>query len=175
MPENRSGQSGSGFHTLAFGARRAAEQAYEHLIGLGVSPDDLSLFAHAEPHDDPRREETLDRDIDVGGAAGAGLSALAGGASGLLAALGVLVIPGFGPLLAVGPVAAVLTGAIAGGAVGGFAGALAGAGVSEASALVAEQHLAAGRAIITVADAAWTEGIATAARRFPALIGVDRG
>ncbi len=63
---------------------------------------------------------------------------LAGGAGGLFAGLGLLVIPGFGPLLVVGPVAAALTGAITGGAVGGVAGSLISAGVAEASALAAE-------------------------------------
>ena len=84
-------------------------------------------------------------------------------------------IPGFGPLLAVGPVAAALTAAITGGALGGVAGSLIGAGVAEASALAAEKHLAAGRAIVTVADAAWNERIAAAARRSPALISSDHG
>ncbi len=103
----------------------------------------------------------------------AGVSMRAGGPGGLLAGLGLLVVPGFGPLLAVGPVAAALTGAITGGALGGVAGSLIGAGVAEASALAAEKHLAAGRAIMTFADAAWNERIVKAARHSPALISID--
>ncbi len=161
------------FHTLAFATRKAAEQAYKDLIGLGVPPDDISLFVHADPPRAGRRETPLDHDIDAGGVVGASVSTLAGGAGGLLAGLGLLVIPGFGPLLAVGPVAAALTGAITGGALGGFAGSLIGAGVSEASALMAEKHLAAGSAIITVADAAWNERISEAAHGLPMLISID--
>lgn len=84
-----------------------------------------------------------------------------------------LVVPGFGPLLAVGPVAAALSGAITGGALGGFAGSLIGAGVFEPSALAAEKYLVAGRAIVTVANAAWNERISEAARRSSALISID--
>ncbi len=161
------------FHILAFPAREAAEQTYEDLIGLGVSPDDISLFVHAKPPERPRQEAALDHDIDVGGKVGAGVSAFTGGAVGLMTGLGLLVVPGIGPLLAVGPLAAALTGAITGGALGGVAGSLIGAGVAEASALAAERHLVAGRSIVTLVDTAWTAEISQAARRSPALIGID--
>lgn len=161
------------FHMLAFATRGAAERAYGDFIDLGVSADDISLFMPSDPGSERRRDAALDRDIEVGGVIGAGGSALAGGAGGLLADLGLLVIPGLGPLLAVGPVAAALTGAITAGALGGVAGALIGAGVAKASALAAEKHLAAGRAIVTVADAAWNERMAEVARRSPALISID--
>ncbi len=161
------------FHTLAFATRKAAEEAYEDLVGLGVSPNDISLFVHAEPFGDRQRDAVLGHDIDVGGAVGAGASALAGGAGGLFAGLGLLAVPGFGPLLPVGPIAAALTGAIMGGLLGGVAGSLIGAGVFEASALAAGKHLAAGHAIVTVADAAWNERLSEAARRSPALISID--
>ncbi len=160
------------FHTLAFKTRKAAERAYEAFIELGVSPNDISLFVPSDPAE-RQLDAALDHDIDVGGAVGAGISAIAGGAGGVLAGLGLLVIPGFGPLLAVGPVAAALTGAITGGAVGGVAGSLVGAGVAEASALTAQKHLTAGRAIVTLADAAWNEQIAEAARRLPSRIDGD--
>ena len=84
MAENRPDQLGfATFHTLAFSTRQAAEQAYEDFVGLGVSPDDISLFVHAEPPADRREDTALDHDIDVGGAVGAGVSSLAGGAGGL--------------------------------------------------------------------------------------------
>lgn len=161
------------FHTIAFSTRKAAEQAYEDFVGLGVSPDDISLFVHAKPPEDSSQDSVLDQDIDVGGKVGASVSALAGGAGGLLAGLGLLMVPGIGPLFAVGPLAAALTGAIAGGALGGVAGSLIGAGVAEASALAAEKHLAAGRSIVTLAGSAWNADISEAARRSPALISID--
>ncbi len=53
-------------------------------------------------------------------------------------------------MLAVGPLAAALTGAITGGAIGGFAGSLAGLGISEAEAIAAERHMKARRAVVIV-------------------------
>lgn len=131
------------------------------------------LLCTSEPARDRRQDAAFDHDIDVGGQVGAGVSMLVGGAGGLLAGLGLLVIPGIGPLLAVGPIAAALTGAITGGALGGVTGLLIGAGVAEVSALAAEKHLAAGRAIITLAATAWNERIAEAARHLAALISID--
>ncbi|HEU0095488.1 MAG TPA: hypothetical protein VFQ52_03475, partial [Rhizomicrobium sp.] len=92
------------FHTLAFATRKAAQHAYEDFIGLGVSPGDISLFVHAHPPAERGQDTALDHDVDIGGALGAGVSTLAGGAGGLLTGLGVLAVPGLGPLLAVGPV-----------------------------------------------------------------------
>ncbi|HHY47360.1 MAG TPA: hypothetical protein GX506_08710, partial [Firmicutes bacterium] len=43
-----------------------------------------------------------------------------GGAAGLLAGLGALAIPGIGPIVAAGPLAATLSGAVTGGLVGGL-------------------------------------------------------
>jgi hypothetical protein len=73
-----------------------------------------------------------------------------GGVGGALAGLGLLSVPGIGPLLAVGPLAAALTGAITGGVLGGVAGSLAGLGVGEAEALASEAHLKAGRSVLVV-------------------------
>lgn len=46
--------------------------------------------------------------------------AMIGGAAGLLAGLGALAVPGVGPLLAAGPIAAALTGGVTGGLAGGL-------------------------------------------------------
>jgi hypothetical protein len=51
--------------------------------------------------------------------------------AGLLAGIAALAIPGIGPILAAGPLAAALGGMLAGGAVGGIIGALATEGVPE--------------------------------------------
>lgn len=121
------------FHTLAFSTRAAAEHAYTELRKAGASADEMSLFVSADAPL-PDTEETIDHDIDVGGEVGAGTGSLAGGVGGVLAGLGLLVLPGVGPMLAIGPIAAGLTGAITGGALGGFAGSLVGAGVAEVTA-----------------------------------------
>ena len=53
----------------------------------------------------------------MGGAATGGLI---GGAAGLLAGIGALAIPGLGPIVAAGPIAATLTGAVGGGLIAGW-------------------------------------------------------
>jgi len=66
-----------------------------------------------------------------GAAAGGTSGAVVGGAVGWLAGIGALAIPGLGPLVAAGPVIAMLSGLGAGGALGGITGALIGAGIPE--------------------------------------------
>jgi outer membrane lipoprotein SlyB len=63
-----------------------------------------------------------------------------------------LAIPGIGPLIAAGPIAAGITGAILGGSFGGVAGSLVGLGLSKAEAHLVEQHLKAGKTILMVED-----------------------
>jgi len=60
--------------------------------------------------------------MGVGGdvSSGTWTGAAIGGAGGLLAAAGLFTVPGIGPILALGPLAAGLTGAAAGGLVGGL-------------------------------------------------------
>src|SRR5215468_3805706 len=69
---------------------------------------------------------------------GAGVGAAVGGVGGLLTGLGLLAIPGVGPVVAAGWLAATaagaVTGAVVGGAAGGLVGALTGAGVPERDA-----------------------------------------
>jgi len=59
------------------------------------------------------------------------MGAALGGGAGLLAGLGVMAIPGLGPVVAAGWLASVLLGAGAGAATGGIIGALTGAGIPE--------------------------------------------
>lgn len=66
----------------------------------------------------------------------------------MLAGLGLMGIPGLGPVLAAGPLAVALTGAITGGALGGFTGSLIGEGVSEVEAKAAERQMKAGRTVV---------------------------
>jgi hypothetical protein len=82
----------------------------------------------------------VDRDRDgtddraEGAATGAGIGAGLGGVAGLLAGLGVIAIPGLGPVVAAGWLASTTLGAMAGAATGTVVGALTQAGVSEEEA-----------------------------------------
>jgi hypothetical protein len=76
---------------------------------------------------------------------------VAGGLAGsLLGAAAVLVVPGVGPLLAMGVLATALGFGAAGVATGGILGAMMGAGISEEEARTYEKEFNAGRAIVTV-------------------------
>ena len=84
-------------------------------------------------------------------ASGAVSGAVTGGMIGGVVAAGIsLLIPGVGPLVAGGVLAAFFGGAIAGTAVGGILGALTGLGISEEEARVYEREFHEGRAIVAV-------------------------
>jgi hypothetical protein len=112
-----------------------ASAAVEALVEAGFEAASISLIS-------PRSSQSLgldtmdempladDREKMASGAAmGVTVGAALGGATGLLMGLGLLVIPGVGPALAMGPLASALAGAGLGGATGGAAGALARSGV----------------------------------------------
>jgi len=133
-------RSGRGHTILIFKHGHTAMKAVKALVGSGVARERVSLFVPAVMHD--MSEAELQRAMNFGGATGAELGALAG--------LALFVIPGIGPVLGTGTVAAAVTGAILGGSIGGVTGALAGAGLSEAEASLAEHHLRHGKAVVVV-------------------------
>ncbi|NLA11959.1 MAG: hypothetical protein GX883_07535 [Firmicutes bacterium] len=92
--------------------RHQAEGALESLKGLGFEKD-ISLVAPDEEDSDALLG---DQDLSEGTMAGGAL----GGIAGLLAGVGALLIPGVGPIIAAGPIAATLTGVITGGIAGGL-------------------------------------------------------
>jgi hypothetical protein len=77
-----------------------------------------------------------------------------GGTAGLLAGLGLIAIPGVGPVVAAGWLVATLAGAAAGGATGSIVGALTQAGVRKEEADVYAEGLRRGGAVVSarVAD-----------------------
>jgi hypothetical protein len=116
-----------------------AQRAVTSLESSGVPHSDLSIVANNSDNW-YRTDKKVDRDRDgvddraEGAATGAGLGAGLGGAAGLLAGLGLLAIPGLGPVVAAGWLASTALGAVAGGATGGVVGALTQAGVSDEEA-----------------------------------------
>ena len=81
---------------------------------------------------------------------GAGVGAALGGTAGLLAGLGIIAIPGLGPVVAAGALAATAVGAAAGAATGGVVGALVSAGVPEQEAHVYCEAVRRGGTMVTV-------------------------
>ncbi len=86
----------------------------------------------------------------TGGGTGASLGTVLGGGAGLLAGLGMLAIPGIGPIVAAGWLVATLAGAGIGAAAGGLFGSLTGAGVSEADAHTYAEGVRRGGNLVTV-------------------------
>lgn len=115
-----------------------AQRAVSDLESAGVPHSDISIVANNS--DSWYSDKKIDRDRDgvddraEGAGAGAGVGAGLGGAAGLLAGLGLLAIPGLGPVVAAGWLAATAAGAAAGAATGGIIGALTQAGVSKEDA-----------------------------------------
>jgi hypothetical protein len=116
-----------------------AQRAVTSLESAGVPHSDLSIVANNSDNW-YSTDKKVDRDRDgvddraEGAATGAGVGAGLGGAAGLLAGLGLLAIPGLGPVVAAGWLASTALGAVAGGATGGVVGALTQAGVSDEEA-----------------------------------------
>src|SRR3979490_170055 len=149
----------------------AAARAVAELERAGIPHSDISIVAsNAEGWYDRdgaavRRSGKVDRDRDgvddraEGAAAGAGIGAAAGGLAGLLAGLGLLAIPGLGPVVAAGWLASTALGAVVGGTAGGLIGALTAAGVSKEDAHVYAEGIRRGGTLVTarVPDAAPAE------------------
>ena len=111
-----------------------AQRAVLRLESAGVPRSDISMVANNS--DSWFNTDKVDRDRDgvddraEGAGKGAGIGAGVGGTAGLLAGLGLLAIPGLGPVVAAGWLAATAVGAAAEAAAGGIVGALTEAGVS---------------------------------------------
>jgi uncharacterized protein (TIGR02271 family) len=111
----------------------AATKAVERLKSAGIPSDDISLVGGNQQM---RSGSASLSDSDEGSAAGTGAAtgAVVGGGAGLLAGLGLLAIPGLGPVVAAGWLASTLAGAAVGTAAGGLIGGLTEWGMSEEEA-----------------------------------------
>jgi len=88
--------------------------------------------------------------VGSGATGGAGTGAAIGGGLGLIAGLAALAIPGFGPVIAAGPVAAALTGAGVGAAAGGMIGGLRHMGISHSHADYYAEGIRRGGVLVSV-------------------------
>jgi uncharacterized membrane protein len=123
-----------------------AQDAVRALESLGFTNDEVSLASRVRDNG-----EVVD---DASGAAtGASVGAVAGAGTGLLTAMGVMAIPGLGPLVAAGVLATTLAGAATGAAAGGILGALTDYGVSEEDAHVYSEGIRRGGTLVTVRTA----------------------
>ena len=137
----------------------AAEDAVNALEAAGVKHGDISIIAsNADEWYDAKKHNFPDRDLDGKDDRArlpARAPALCGGAVGAATGLGLMAIPGVGPVVAAGWLVATLAGAAAGAATGSVLGALTQAGVSKDDADVYAEGLRRGGAVVSarVADA----------------------
>lgn len=146
--------------TRLFDTFADAEHAVIELERVGVPHGDISIVSHRsdkrhatrahvrEPHDNTAGEAAA-KDASAGAAVGGVL----GAAGGVLAGLGLLAIPGLGPVVAAGWLASAAVGALVGGAVvgaaGGLVGALTNAGVSREEAEVYAEGVRRGGTLVS--------------------------
>lgn len=130
-------------------SRDQADAVVSRLKIAGFSNNDISVLL---PDRTGTRDFALEKGTKApeGAVTGAGTGAVLGGALGWLAGIGALAIPGVGPFIAAGPIAAALSGAAVMGALGGVTGALVGLGVPEYEAKRYEGKIKEGGILISV-------------------------
>lgn len=135
--------------TALFDTYDAAANAVRKLEAGGVPHGDISIVSNDSSHRRYYDTDTAD-DRGSGTGTGASLGTILGGGAGLLAGLGMLAIPGLGPVVAAGWLASTLVGAGVGAAAGGLVGALTDAGISHEDAHVYAEGVRRGGTLVTV-------------------------
>lgn len=153
--------------TALFDSYASAAAAVERLEAAGIPHADISIVASG-PEDGPVASAPgtsapagQDEAYAAGGSAvgasavgatgtGAAVGTVLGGGAGLLAGLGLLAIPGVGPVIAAGWLVATLTGAGVGAAAGGLIGGLTAAGMSAGEAETYAEGVRRGGTLVTV-------------------------
>lgn len=139
----------------------SAQTAMSNVNALGLSGVDVSLIGDEGFRDydqgwierDPVTGRAVTVNVDpeaTGTSTGAGVGAVIGGGGGLLAGLGMLAIPGVGPVVAAGWLAATAVGAVGGALAGGAVGALVDLGLSEEDAPVFSEAIRRGGVAVSV-------------------------
>ena len=147
MPDNR-----PTIMTGLFRDRDSAERAYGTLTSRGYGRDDVSLLMSEETRKRHFGDTAERTDLGTKAAQGAGAGAVAGGGLGaLLAGLAAagIAVPGL-PIIAMGTLAAALTGAGTGGAIGALIGGLIGYGIPEDRARMYDRGIREGGIVMGV-------------------------
>lgn len=135
--------------THLYATNANAMEAVTALRSAGFNDEHISLVGRQDPDAEPATSgasEGASTGTGIGGGLGAGV--------GLLAGLGMLAIPGIGPVVAAGWLASTaavgVAGAVAGAATGGIIGALTGNGESDDDAHVYAEGIRRGGTLVTV-------------------------
>jgi len=136
--------------TALYDSYDAAVSAVNDLEASGIPHADISIVSN---NVDNRYDKDHPTNAAADAGTGAGIGAVVGGAGGLLTGLGLLAIPGVGPVVAAGWLIATAVGAVGGavvgGAAGGIVGALTGAGVPEHDANFYAEGVRRGGTLVT--------------------------
>ena len=140
--------------TALFDRYQDAAEAVRQLETAGIAHADIAIVSndsvHAPFHGAVPGEEGQGADHHLSSTGtGASLGTLLGGGAGLLAGLGVLAIPGLGPVVAAGWLASTLLGAGVGAAAGGLVGSLTDEGFTEDDAAAYVEGLHRGGTLVT--------------------------
>ena len=143
--------------TRLYNSHTEAHAVVDALRAANVGERNISVLASNadEWHRDRTPATYPDKDLDgrddraEAAGTGAGVGAVAGGTVGALTGLGIMAIPGVGPIVAAGWLVATLAGAAAGGATGGIIGALTQAGATPDEAEVYAESLRRGGAVVS--------------------------
>jgi hypothetical protein len=125
----------------------------KRLEDCGFRDDDISIVSNNRSGTYSSDGMTKETNAGTGAATGATVGGVVGGGAGLLAGLGMLAIPGVGPVVAAGWLVATLAGvgvgAVVGGGAGGLVGSLTGSGVPEDDAHVYAEAVRRGGSLVT--------------------------
>lgn len=124
--------------TRSYETYDAAHRVVDELQAAGFPAANISLVGRHASTDNSKAGE------------GAGIGAALGGTAGLLAGIGLLAIPGIGPVVAAGWLASTTAGAAAGGVTGGIIGAFTSAGEDEDSASYYAETVRRGGTVVSV-------------------------
>jgi hypothetical protein len=145
-----------------------AQSGAKELMDRGIPREAISMVA-PDVNDTNAQQHAVGAENTTGSGAVGG--SVVGGAVGLLVGAGLLAIPGIGPVLAMGPLAAAIgtigaavgstaLGAGVGAGIGGLAGSLIGAGVPEEKAHIYAEGVRRGGVLLTVSvDSAMAERV----------------
>ncbi|KRD95868.1 hypothetical protein ASE63_12705 [Bosea sp. Root381] len=132
--------------TRSYDNYETARAVVERLEAGGIRSADISVVGHHEKANDSHYQKADDSNAGEG----AGIGAALGGAAGLLAGIGLIAIPGIGPVVAAGWLASTAAGAAAGGVTGGVIGAFTNAGHSEEDANYYAETVRRGGSVVSV-------------------------
>jgi uncharacterized protein YqgC (DUF456 family) len=155
----------------------SAVAAVNALEAAGIPHSDISIVSN-NVDNQYGKDRPAEAAKDAG--KGAGVGAVVGGVGGLLTGLGLLAIPGVGPVVAAGwlvaTAAGAATGAVVGGAAGGLVGSLTGAGVPEHDAHFYAEGVRRGGTLVTArADDARASAAREILQRYKSVDPAARG